>query len=271
MDKLKAHLQQQIVANVIVDKCKQSENLIIREAWCSQERVIRFTTPFFRELFSYKESQEGKWKTGDCVMYEAYNNIGSFVVNCVLSNSSLSYDQMDLRDEVIKVLNIDNEAISSEIILYSWDITSDDTNKLFDKFDNFIYKQIPFFEQEIKEKLTKPNDDTKTTEGAVEYVTLDRYERSREARQACIAAHGYACAVCGMEFSKEYGDDFAGMIEVHHIIPISQFRKEHVVDPAKDLVPVCPNCHAALHHKKDGVYTVDELKKIREKNMSNRG
>jgi 5-methylcytosine-specific restriction protein A len=31
-------------------------------------------------------------------------------------------------------------------------------------------------------------------------------------------------------------------------VPLSQVRKEYQVNPATDLVPVCPNCHAVIHH-----------------------
>ena len=97
-------------------------------------------------------------------------------------------------------------------------------------------------------------------EGASEYVMLNKYERNPQARATCIAAHGTACKVCGIDFAKAYGPEFAGKIEVHHIIPLSEIGEEYVVDPINDLVPVCPNCHTALHSKKDGVYTVEEIR-----------
>jgi putative restriction endonuclease len=54
-----------------------------------------------------------------------------------------------------------------------------------------------------------------------------------------------------------YGKDFAeGFIEVHHIVPLS--AGEQVVDPAKDLIPVCANCHRMLHHKKASAITIDQ-------------
>lgn len=42
------------------------------------------------------------------------------------------------------------------------------------------------------------------------------------------------------------------------------------MNPREDLIPVCPNCHAMLHRKENGVYlTVEELrerlKNIRKK------
>ena len=43
---------------------------------------------------------------------------------------------------------------------------------------------------------------------------------------------------------------------------------EKIVSSAKDLVPVCPNCHTALHSKPGGVYSVEELKAIRKKYSS---
>lgn len=33
----------------------------------------------------------------------------------------------------------------------------------------------------------------------------------------------------------------------HHVVPVSKIRKSYVVDPIRDLRPLCPNCHAAIH------------------------
>lgn len=99
------------------------------------------------------------------------------------------------------------------------------------------------------------------TEGAVTSVRTDRYERSRAARRACIEAHGATCAICGFDFAKTYGPQFTGIIQVHHVVPLHQTAAEHVVDPVRDLIPVCPNCHVALHAKPGGgTYTPDELR-----------
>lgn len=99
------------------------------------------------------------------------------------------------------------------------------------------------------------------TEGATISVRADRYERSRAARRACIEAHGATCAICGFDFAKTYGPQFTGIIQVHHVVPLHQTATEHVVDPVRDLIPVCPNCHVALHAKPGGgTYTPDELR-----------
>ena len=97
------------------------------------------------------------------------------------------------------------------------------------------------------------------TEGSRCSVAADRYERSRSARQACLQANGTACAICGFDFAKAYGPEFAGIIQVHHITPLGEIGHEYHVDPVRDLIPVCPNCHVALHSKPGGTYTPDEL------------
>ena len=99
-------------------------------------------------------------------------------------------------------------------------------------------------------------------EGALKKVFVNRYERDREAREKCIAKKGCKCSVCEMDFEKVYGEIGRGFIHVHHIVPISSIGAEYLIDPEKDLLPVCPNCHAMLHHGKDGeVLTIEELKK----------
>ena len=100
-------------------------------------------------------------------------------------------------------------------------------------------------------------------EGAKKTVVVNQYERNPKARRECIAANGYKCKVCGMDFEKIYGEIGKDFIHVHHVVPISSIGKEYKLNPVNELVPVCPNCHAMLHRGKDGiVLTVEELKKI---------
>lgn len=39
------------------------------------------------------------------------------------------------------------------------------------------------------------------------------------------------------------------------------------MDPVRDLIPVYPNCHTALHSKPDGVYGIEELKTIKHQQI----
>ena len=224
MDPMKLQIRQKLIANVIMEKCASCEQLIFRDSWCSQERVIRFTTPFWAEKFS-----------AEAVMYEAENKTDSFVVNCVCKQNR--------SDPAMAKLFAARGAAKGDI-LQSWDITHAEANDLFAAFDVLINKTIPAFEKELQAKLQQ-----KLAEGEQETVTATKYERNPQARAACLAYYGYACKICGMSFEKTYGPEFKDIIEVHHIVPLSQIGESYVVDPIKDLIPVCPNCHTAIHSK----------------------
>ena len=224
MDPMKQMIQQKLIANVIMDKCARQEHLIFRDSWCSQERVIRFTTPFWEERFP-----------GEAVMYEAENKPDSFVVNCVCKHK---------RTDPVMAKLFAIQGASDGDILQSWDITAADANAVFDAFDVLISKTIPAFEKDLEAKLQED-----FVEGEQETITTTKYERNPQARAACLAYHGYTCKICGMSFEKTYGPEFKDIIEVHHIVPLNQIGESYVVDPINDLIPVCPNCHAAIHSK----------------------
>lgn len=87
------------------------------------------------------------------------------------------------------------------------------------------------------------------------------YERNPILREQAIRIHGTKCMVlnCGFDFELVYGELGKNFIEVHHLIPISTFEKEKIVDPEKELVVVCSNCHRMLHRKKDALLSIKEL------------
>lgn len=87
----------------------------------------------------------------------------------------------------------------------------------------------------------------KIMEGAKKAVTINAYERSTKARKECIEHWGAKCKVCDIDFGKRYGKAAKGFIHVHHVVSIAAIGKAYKVNPKKDLVPVCPNCHAVMH------------------------
>ncbi|MND65181.1 HNH endonuclease [Agrobacterium tumefaciens] len=95
-------------------------------------------------------------------------------------------------------------------------------------------------------------------EGALKEIKVNGYERDRRARQACIDHYGTDCQVCGLDFESRYGEIGAGFIHVHHVVPLASIGEQYEVDPVKDLIPVCPNCHAMLHL---GASSVSDLKR----------
>ena len=100
-------------------------------------------------------------------------------------------------------------------------------------------------------------------EGAKATITVNTYERDPRARRACIQKWGCHCQACGIVLEKTYGSLAADYIHVHHLVPLSQVGAKRPVDPAKDMRPVCPNCHAVLH-RRDPPYSIAELRQKME-------
>ena len=108
-------------------------------------------------------------------------------------------------------------------------------------------------------KTPEEIDSENLSEGRKTTVQVNKYERSAKGREKCIEYHGLDCAVCGFNFEKIYGEIGCGFIHVHHISQLST-TGEYILDPEKDLIPICANCHAMIHKRKEA-FTVSELKK----------
>ena len=96
-------------------------------------------------------------------------------------------------------------------------------------------------------------------EGSVRFALVNTYERNSHARQECIRHYTARCYACGFDFQSVYGKIATGFIHVHHIVPLSEVGPGYIVDPVRDLRPVCPNCHAVLHMK-DPPMSIEELR-----------
>jgi 5-methylcytosine-specific restriction protein A len=104
-------------------------------------------------------------------------------------------------------------------------------------------------------------EDVLLCEGNVIQITVNKYERNRDARIICLNTYGYKCSVCGFDFEEKYGPIGKWKIHIHHIVPISKYKREYILDPINDLRPVCPNCHLIIHSKREP-FSIDELKEI---------
>jgi 5-methylcytosine-specific restriction protein A len=96
-------------------------------------------------------------------------------------------------------------------------------------------------------------------DGAISYTVVKRRERNPRNRILCLAIHGEKCAVCGLDPKDVYGSQFGLILEVHHIEPLSEADSPKIYNPATDLVPLCPNCHRAIH-KRTPALLPEELK-----------
>lgn len=101
-------------------------------------------------------------------------------------------------------------------------------------------------------------------EGAILESVVRRRERNPRNRLLCIRLKGEKCAVCGLEPKRRYGEKAGTIIEVHHLEPLSRLAEPRPYDPAIDLVPVCPNCHRAIHTQRPVPISVQDLKVLME-------
>ncbi len=91
------------------------------------------------------------------------------------------------------------------------------------------------------------------TEGVEHQYNLTKKERNPELRRKCIEYYKQLwggrihCICCGFDFGKAYGDLGEGYIEIHHVTPHHTFEGKHEVDPTRDLIPLCSNCHSMIH------------------------
>lgn len=102
-----------------------------------------------------------------------------------------------------------------------------------------------------KEQQEIAENDPHAYEGERKHEIHLSIERNRKLREQKIAAflekHGSIyCELCGFNFRERYSFLEKDIIEVHHIVPLSQLSastKTRLVD----LVLLCSNCHLAIH------------------------
>ena len=75
-------------------------------------------------------------------------------------------------------------------------------------------------------------------EGALIRIEVNRYERDRRARKACLDHWGYRCAVCDLSLENRYGPLGQDFIHVHHTMELSLVPPNYKVNPVADLRPL---------------------------------
>jgi len=147
-----------------------------------------------------------------------------------------------------------------------WTVGDQKWLRLFRKFERsekkiegcWAYKPaapstVIVFPDDVEEELSE------LPEGAAFERLVNGYERNPLARQRCIKKYGSSCFICGFSFGATYGQIVDGFIHVHHLVQLSAIGKKYKVDPIADLRPVCPNCHAVIHHRRDPAYSIEEV------------
>ena len=163
--------------------------------------------------------------------------------------------------EHYRLIHTGTEGLSdNEIIRMERDacIACKDWQKLYDQVG--LQEEVPTIHNLIAEYENKPIYE----EGErVTGVICTEVKRNPAARTRCLALKGHRCIVCERDLEEEYGTP--GIIHVHHLKPIFETVGAREVDPEKDLVPVCPNCHAVIHSKgreENNCYTPNEVREM---------
>jgi len=86
-------------------------------------------------------------------------------------------------------------------------------------------------------------------EGAFYTEVVKKFERSRYNRALCLKYYGFMCRGCGDQLAEKYGPIGTDVIHVHHVVPVSMMGSAYQLNPIKDLIPLCPNCHNIVHKK----------------------
>jgi 5-methylcytosine-specific restriction protein A len=237
-----------------------NESFEIRLAFLNQLRLNMeflpdaYAGPLIKDMANASPDQRATFQGYAKVLVERGVKF-DFTINnlevSVVKDSNWPQQWQNVRLKITKSPIIDeNEVFSPEKIIIDWGC-------LFCGMILSLLEVVPVNNLEYVEGIT---------EGSLYRVITNRYERSPVNRNLCIAAKGYLCRVCGMDFESRYGRLGNGYIHVHHIIPVSKMGPEYIVDPINDLVPVCPNCHAMLH-RIDPPLEIEELKRrITDKN-----
>lgn len=89
--------------------------------------------------------------------------------------------------------------------------------------------------------------DASALEGSPIEQISRRYERRAVNREICLTLKGRRCWCCNLDFGQRYGLEADGFIEVHHRIPASEMGPGYLLNPLRDLFPVCSNCHSVIH------------------------
>lgn len=104
---------------------------------------------------------------------------------------------------------------------------------------------------------------------AIEGKILSRIHRQRERNLTIVKKKKedhlkrvgrLTCEACGFDFHAFYGERGEGIIECHHIKPLSELTGS-VTTKLEHLALLCSNCHKIIHAKKPWL-TTQELKEI---------
>jgi len=207
------------------------------------------------ELISKKSIEDKNAFSKMCVDFSGQAEI-------ILRINDENQDYSDINSWPEEFNNFEIEMVSKPILTDGDLIQSSNLDELIIEWsEKMVAIVLPLLPVEDSSENLSVLEELGELEGEKYQVTTNRYERKKSNRIACISYHGKVCKICGFDFRDRYGNLGEGYIHVHHLIPLSQLDGSYRIDPIRDLIPVCPNCHAMLH-KKNPPLTPDELRSL---------
>ncbi|HEY9896294.1 MAG TPA: DUF3578 domain-containing protein [Candidatus Sericytochromatia bacterium] len=134
---------------------------------------------------------------------------------------------------------------------------ADDIKKLLDIYFSLFEKVA--LERSIQNSDNKENE---WFEDLTKYRMHRVVERNKSLSKRVKQLQGYACKACDFNFEARYGQIGKDFIEAHHCVPISSLNKEKIqLDPLRDFMVLCSNCHRMIHRIKPAP-TLEEFRKV---------
>ena len=129
---------------------------------------------------------------------------------------------------------------------------------------HFCTRAVAFFEDVARaQPNAKADDEQRDIYPRLENRKLVaahfRHERSKLLAAECKIRDDYECQVCALRFEDAYGKLGREFAEAHHMIPLSQLRRQ-VRSRIEHLTTLCANCHRMLH-RMDGKQ--EDVRKLR--------
>jgi 5-methylcytosine-specific restriction endonuclease McrA len=179
-------------------------------------------------------------------------------IGCIILDNLIFFDKPVILSKLGVIFNKYTESYKT--------ITDRECNLIINYEKKWNLEEVIIQDLESEEEEIKYQFNENGLEGKVKYVYSKKYERDPGNRGQAILIHGTKCKICGFDFEEVYGDRGKRFIEIHHINPLFNVDKEVVIDPEKDLMPVCANCHRMIHRRKDSVLSIEQMKQIIESN-----
>jgi predicted HNH restriction endonuclease len=193
----------------------------------------------------------------------AFNNSAKRMQDLYLENFTRAYQQI-----ITLISNIKNDGWSIRILSNGSELLEIPTNlngaitinakKISDQSSSLdmekIANHVLLFTSIVLFPLVpdnypanQPAEEQGMPEGTLTKILVNKYERNPKNRAICISYYGSICVGCKFSFGDFYGEFAKDYIHVHHLTPVSALGNDYVINPIKDLVPLCPNCHNAVH------------------------